>query len=1032
MFDSAPDAYLLLAPDPPRFTMVAANEARLRVTMTRREDVVGRPLFEVFPDNPTDPGATGVRNLQASLNEVLRTGRPHRMALQKYDIRTPAGEFEERYWDPLNSPVFDDRGKLIYIIHRVEDVTEQVRSGSRLRILESVVTTANDAVVVTEPEPLDGRGPRIFYVNEAFTRMTGYAPGEVVGRTPRILQGPGTAPDTTRRIRAALERREPVRAELLNYRKDGSPYWVEISIAPVLDESGRVVQWTSVQRETTARREAEETALRLTRETAARAEEARARQEIESILESITDAFYAVDREWRFTYLNRRAEEVLRRRREELVGRSVWEVFPEAVGTAFEREYRRSMAEQTTAEFEAFYAPLGICVEVRAYPSPEALSVYLRDITDRKRAERALRESEERYRLLADMIPQHIWTTDANGFHDYFSRRWYEFTGMTPEQTEGEGWLHLLHPGDRERTLARWRHSLRTGEPYAVEYRFRRADGVYCWFLGQAAPLRDEAGEILSWFGTLTDISERKRHDEERERLLEGEREARAQVTTILESITDAFFAVDRVWRFTYVNREAERLLKRAREELLGHSLWEEFSGAVGSTFQHEYQRAVAERTTVQFEAYAPTIGIWVDARAYPSSDGLSVFFRDVSARKRAEEKLRESERSFRALANTIPQLAWMADPTGWIFWYNERWHEYTGTTLEEMQGWGWRKVHHPEHVDRVVERIRHAFETGTRWEDTFPLRSKTGAYRWFLSRALPIKDGDGNVVRWFGTNTDVTDQIEAVAERERLLDRANEARAEAERRREEVERVTESRTRLMRGFTHDVKNPLGAADGYAQLLEDGILGELSTQQVESIRRIRRSIRTSLHLIHELLELARAEAGQIELEPVLTDVAELAREAAEDFRAQAAGAGLGLEVRADGALRAETDPARVRQILSNLLSNAVKYTPQGRVTVEAGRRTGGSGPGGGDWIAVRVTDTGPGIPAEKQETIFQEFTRLDPEAQHGAGVGLAISRRIARLLGGDITVESEGGRGSAFTLWLPPASPSREATGSAA
>jgi signal transduction histidine kinase len=233
---------------------------------------------------------------------------------------------------------------------------------------------------------------------------------------------------------------------------------------------------------------------------------------------------------------------------------------------------------------------------------------------------------------------------------------------------------------------------------------------------------------------------------------------------------------------------------------------------------------------------------------------------------------------------------------------------------------------------------------------------------------------------------------------------------------------VTESRTRLMRGFTHDVKNPLGAADGYAQLLEDGILGELSAKQVESIGRIRRSIQTSLHLIHDLLELARAEAGQIELESVSTDVAELAREAVEDFRAQATAAGLGLEVRADVTLPAETDPARVRQILSNLLSNAVKYTPEGRVTVEADVRPKGGASGDSRCIAIRVTDTGPGIPAEKQETIFQEFTRLDPEAQHGAGVGLAISRRIARHLGGDITVESEVGRGSTFTLWLPPTS----------
>ena len=116
-------------------------------------------------------------------------------------------------------------------------------------------------------------------------------------------------------------------------------------------------------------------------------------------------------------------------------------------------------------------------------------------------------------------------------------------------------------------------------------------------------------------------------------------------------------------------------------------------------------------------------------------------------------------ERQFRTLANSISQLAWMADSEGYIFWYNDRWYEYTGTTLEEMKGWGWQKVHHPDEVDRVVERIKVAFATGQPWEDTFPLKSKTGEYKWFLSRALPIFDAEGKVARWFGTNTDITTQ---------------------------------------------------------------------------------------------------------------------------------------------------------------------------------------------------------------------------------------------------------------------------------
>jgi PAS domain S-box-containing protein len=139
------------------------------------------------------------------------------------------------------------------------------------------------------------------------------------------------------------------------------------------------------------------------------------------------------------------------------------------------------------------------------------------------------------------------------------------------------------------------------------------------------------------------------------------------------------------------------------------------------------------------------------------------------------------SEELFRTLADNISQLAWMADPTGSIFWFNRRWYEFTGTTLDEMQGWGWTKVHHPDHVDRVVERIRHSWETGEAWEDTFPLRGRDGQFRSFLSRALPIRDEQGSVVRWFGTNTDITAQLEAEAERERLLASERTARHRAE-----------------------------------------------------------------------------------------------------------------------------------------------------------------------------------------------------------------------------------------------------------
>ena len=245
----------------------------------------------------------------------------------------------------------------------------------------------------------------------------------------------------------------------------------------------------------------------------------------------------------------------------------------------------------------------------------------------------------------------------------------------------------------------------------------------------------------------------------------------------------------------------------------------------------------------------------------------------------------------------------------------------------------------------------------------------------------------------------------------------------ETEQRREELERLIESRARLIRGFSHDVKNPLGAADGRAQLLEDGVMGSLTDQQKDSIRGIRRSIGSALELINTLVEIARVEAGQIAIAQEPVDVREIAREIAEEYRAQADTSGLVIEYSAPDRFPVIiSDASRIRQILGNLVSNAVKYTPEGKVTVIVGMKDNPASRQNESWATVDVVDTGIGIPKDKQNLIFQEFTRLGEDSRPGVGLGLAISYRIARAIGGNITVESEPGKGSTFTLWLPPSS----------
>jgi signal transduction histidine kinase len=252
-----------------------------------------------------------------------------------------------------------------------------------------------------------------------------------------------------------------------------------------------------------------------------------------------------------------------------------------------------------------------------------------------------------------------------------------------------------------------------------------------------------------------------------------------------------------------------------------------------------------------------------------------------------------------------------------------------------------------------------------------------------------------------------------------RLALEAERQRVKAVRALAESHRTLASRYRLMRGVTHDIKNPLGAADGYGELLQMGLHGRLGPEQEHAVTRIRGCIADALAIIHDLLELSRAESGSLPVEKRETELGALLRGVADEYRAAAGAAGRAIHVDVAEPVSAVTDPSRVRQILGNLVSNAIKYARgSDRVVLSAGRAPAGSRRGA--WTVVRVTDFGPGIPAGELANLFEEFYRAEGGAGvEGHGLGLSVARRIASLLGGDLTVESEVGRGSIFTLWIP-------------
>ena len=281
----------------------------------------------------------------------------------------------------------------------------------------------------------------------------------------------------------------------------------------------------------------------------------------------------------------------------------------------------------------------------------------------------------------------------------------------------------------------------------------------------------------------------------------------------------------------------------------------------------------------------------------------------------RANIDLRENATRFQTLANNISQFAWMADAQGSIFWYNQRWFDYTGTTLEEMSGWGWQKVHHPDHVQGVTDKIKRCFETGAVWEDTFPLRGTDGQYRWFLSRAVPIRDEHGTVLRWFGTNTDVTErkQLEMELEDAKLV----------------AEESNRAKSDFLANMSHELRTPLNAIIGFSEMLKDGVLGELEAKQREFVGDIFTSGTHLLSLINDILDLSKVEAGKLQLDARPVELAALLQASTMIVREKAMAHRIRLETQLDAALGSLlADERKVKQIVYNLLAMPSNSRPR--------------------------------------------------------------------------------------------------------
>jgi PAS domain S-box-containing protein len=804
----------------------------------------------------------------------------------------------------------------------------------------------------------------------------------------------------------------------------------------------------------------------------ARDELRRAKTRMENMLESLTDGFCSVDLDWRLTYINGRALELLAARhlqQAELMGRPLWDAFPELRDSALETEAQRALALHQTVSFEFFYAKLACWFDVRAYPSAEGLTIYFQDITQHKADEQALQDGNNRLQVALSAGRLGDWRWDA----------------ATDRITLG----------------------LRAAEIFGLA-----------------------AETPLPW-------------DALGERVDEAERDMmRTELTLALARHTDLHIEC-----------------RIASTEPL---CWIALVGRI------DYERD-------------------------GSVVGMTGVVQDISARKSAEDTLRESEEVLRALANSIPQLAWMAQADGAIVWFNRRWYEYTGSTPDDMVGWGWQSTHDPEVLPQMLQRWHESIRTGNPFEMEYPIRGADGQYRWFLTRVNAVRDRHGLVVRWFGTSTDV-DQVkrvqQALREESNVLEMLNStgtalaaqrdlrsllqtvtdaatgvsgarfgaffyhgkdsdgdlftlytlsgaapaefeqfghpratalfgpslrgegvvrsddittdprygqsaphfgipnghplvrsylavpvvarsgevlgslffghpeagiftARSErivggiaaqaavaidntrlyeaaqhaAEERkvllesersaRAEAERTSQMKDEFLATLSHELRTPLSAILGWAQVLRRGSRDQADLQR--GLQTIERNARAQAQLIEDLLDMSRITSGKVLLDMQTVAPSVFIDAAIETVRPAADAKNIRLEKHYDPAVAPIAgDPARLQQVIWNLLANAIKFTPRdGLVQIFLTPFDG--------HVSITVRDTGVGIKPEFKAHVFERFRQGDASTtrQHGGlGLGLSIVKHLIEQHGGTVRVDSEGEqRGASFTIELPSA-----------
>ncbi|HEX5105071.1 MAG TPA: PAS domain S-box protein, partial [Pirellulaceae bacterium] len=740
-FDNANVGLHWVGPDG---TILRANQAELDLFGYRREEYVGHKITEFHLDRPVIDGM---------LVRLLRGETLHDFAAR---LRCKDGSIK---YVLINSTALIEDGKLIHTRSVTRDITSRKRAAEARALLAAIVETSDDAII---SKSLDGV---ILSWNAGAERLFGYTAAEAIGQSITFIIPPERQqeePMILERLRAGrrIEQFETVRVA-----KEGRRIDVALTISPVLDRLGRVVAASKVARDITARKRAEE-ALRESEERFAR------------FMQHLPGLAWIKDAEGRYVYVNHSAEKAFQKPAAELYGKTDEEVFPPATAAAFRENDRRALATKTgmqtteTLEHEDGLVRHSI---VSKFPILDADgSVVLVggmaiDVTERIRAENALRESEARFRLLADAAPVMIWISGIDKLCTWFNRPWLDFVGRPLEQELGDGWMAHVHPLDLQRCLQCYAAAFEAREPFSLEYRLRRHDGHYRWVLDTGIPLRDAAGEFTGFIGSCLDITDRKQAEVTL-------RESEARKTAMVQAAIDCIITMNHHGRIVEFNPAAERTFGYSREQALGREMVELL---IPKALRERHRRGLArflatgEGPILDQRIEMPALR--ADGTEFPAelsvtriaAEGppvFTAFLRDISERKRAEESLKESEQRLRLALDAGRMGTWEWDIASNSVAWSPGLEAIHGLAAGSFPGTfeAYQQDIHPEDKEQVLGSIQRTLQEGKDYHIEYRIVWPDGSLRWVEGRGRLVRDDQGQPLRMVGVCTDITSRKHA------------------------------------------------------------------------------------------------------------------------------------------------------------------------------------------------------------------------------------------------------------------------------